>query len=86
MRWRKMKLTREERKIEAELERGEWVDAPKEQFDEIVRMLELRRKDAVLNIRVNSCDLKLLKAKAKKRGIKYQTFISEILHRIAHHS
>ena len=81
-----MKLTREEKKIEAELERGEWVEAPKEEFDRIAKMLELRRKDAVLNIRVNGNDLKLLKQKAKKRGIKYQTFISEILHRIAHRS
>ena len=84
MRWRKMKLTREERQIEAELERGEWVDAPKEEFDRIAKMLELRRKDSVLNIRINSQDLKQLKQKAKKLGIKYQTFISEILHRVAH--
>lgn len=42
-----------------------------------------RKKDAVLNIRINSEDLKRIKQKAKKMGVKYQTFISEILHRIA---
>ncbi len=38
---------------------------------------------AVMNIRVNSNDLEHIKRKAQKLGIKYQTFISEILHRVA---
>jgi predicted DNA binding CopG/RHH family protein len=48
-----------------------------------VQTLEARKKYAVLNIRVNSYDLAHLKQKAQKMGIKYQTFISEILHRVA---
>ncbi len=81
---RRTKLTREERQIENELIRGEWRDVSKEEFSRIARALALRRKDAVLNIRINSQDLKNIKQKARKLGIKYQTFISELLHRIAH--
>ena len=81
---RRIKLTREERQIEDEISRGEWRDVSKEEFDRIARIVALRRKDAVLNIRINSQDLKNIKLKAKKLGIKYQTFISELLHRIAH--
>jgi len=81
---RRIKLTKEERQIENELIRGEWRDVSKEEFNRIARILALRRKDAVLNIRINSQDLKNIKQKAKKLGVKYQTFISELLHRIAH--
>lgn len=81
---RRIKLTREEKAIEDALIRGEYKDVPKEEFDEIVRAIEARRKDTVLNLRINSYDLSCLKNKAKKLGLKYQTFIAEILHRVAH--
>ncbi len=80
---RKIKLTRQEKAIEDALVRGEYVDVPKEEFDRIARMIAAYKKDAVLNIRVNSQDLRHIKEKAKKLGVKYQTFISEILHRVA---
>ncbi len=81
---RKIKLTRYEQSIEDALERGEYVPASKEEFDRIVRAIGRARKDAVLNIRVNSNDLSLIKSKAKKLGIKYQTFIAGFLHKMAH--
>jgi predicted DNA binding CopG/RHH family protein len=80
---RKMKLTRYEREIEAASERGEYVDADPQTLKKIAAMLEVRKKDAVLNIRINNGDLQSLKQKAAKLGVKYQTFISEILHRVA---
>ena len=80
---RKFKLTRQEREIEEALLRGEYVPVSKEKFDEIVASIEARKKDTVLNIRINSVDLQNLKQKAAKHGVKYQTFISEILHRVA---
>ncbi len=78
---RRIKLTKEERWIEDHAE--EFVPASREEYNKIVEALERRKKDAVLNIRVNSYDLESLKQKARKIGIKYQTFISEILHRVA---
>ncbi len=80
---RKIKLTKQERATEDALLRGEYVSVSKEKFAEIAAALEARKKDAVLNIRVNSYDLEHIKQKAHKLGVKYQTFISEILHKVA---
>ena len=81
---RKINLTRQEKAVEDSLLKGEYVDVSKEKFNEIVASLERRRKNAVLNIRINQNDLDHLKTKAKRLGVKYQTFIAEILHKIAH--
>ncbi len=78
---RKIKLTKEEMAIEEGLE--EFVPVGKNEYEQIVQAIAHRRKDAVLNIRVNSEDLKSLKNKANRMGIKYQTFISEVLHKVA---
>ncbi|OGX16051.1 MAG: hypothetical protein A2166_05420 [Omnitrophica WOR_2 bacterium RBG_13_41_10] len=78
---RKIKLTKEERWIEDHAE--EFIPVSREKFEMIKQAIERRKRDAVLNIRVNSYDLEHLKQKARKLGIKYQTFISEILHKIA---
>ena len=80
---RKIKLTREEKAIEDALLKGEYVSVSQAEYDEIVAAIAARRKDAVLNIRINSGDLKSLKQKAAKVGVKYQTFIAEILHNVA---
>lgn len=82
---RQTRLTRQERQIEEALIHGEYSDVPRIQFEEIAKAIAHRRKDAVLNIRVNSEDLVSIKQKARKLGIKYQAFISELLHRVAHH-
>jgi len=78
---KKIKLTKEEQWIEDHLE--EFVPVSKEEFRKIANALESRKKDAVLNIRVNGFVLDSLKHKARKLGVKYQTFISEILHKVA---
>ena len=78
---RKIKLTKEEQWIEDHAE--EFKPVSKEEFNMIKRALDARKKDAVLNIRVNQNVLNILKQKAQKMGIKYQTFISEILQKVA---
>lgn len=77
------KLSKYEQSIEDAAARGEFVPVPPEEFNRIVAMLARRRKDAVLNIRINSQDLANIKAKARKKGIPYQALISEVLHRLA---
>lgn len=79
---RKIKLSRYEQSIEDSIH--EYVPVSKEEMEEIRRSIEARRKNTVLNIRINQGDLDSLKLKAKKLGVKYQTFISEILHKVAH--
>ena len=78
---RKIKLTKEEKVIEEQLD--EYVPVSRHEYQAIVKAIEQKKKDAVLNIRVNRWDLESIKQKANKLGIKYQTFISEILHKVA---
>ena len=84
MKLRRIKLTKYEQNLERSLLNIDWVPGSKAEFDEIARAIALRRKDAVLNIRINSGDLQNIKEKARRRGVKYQTFIAELLHRVAH--
>ena len=78
---KKMKLTKYEQYIEDHMD--EYVPVSKAKFNTIVKALETRKKDAVLNIRINQGDLNSLKDKAKRLGVKYQSFIAEILHNVA---
>lgn len=80
---RKSKLSRQEKAIEESLLKGEFRNVSKEEFESIAKAVGIRRKDAVLNIRINSEDLKSIKQRAQRLGIKYQTFVAEALHRIA---
>lgn len=77
------KMTREEKNLESALIKGEFKDVGKSEFEAIAQSVAARKKDAVLNIRVNREDLENIKRRAKQYGIRYQTFISEWFHRIA---
>ncbi|MBI2337281.1 MAG: hypothetical protein HYU97_11035 [Deltaproteobacteria bacterium] len=79
----KIKLNEYERTVEKDLIRGKFHPVSSMEFESIARAITQRKKDAVLNIRINNQDLKQLKLKAKKLGVPYQTFISEILRRFA---
>ena len=79
----KTRLNKEEREIEQALVSGEYRPIPQKEFTRIARAIRQKKKDAVLNIRVSSEDLRRLRQKSKSLGIPYQTFISEILHRFA---
>lgn len=78
---KKIKLTKYEQSIEDSID--EYVPVDRREFETMKKMFEARKKDAILNIRINKGDLDNLKDKAKRLGIKYQTFISEILHKVA---
>jgi len=81
----KIKLSKYEQSIEDEIET--YVPVSKEEFERTSKMLAntiaARKKDAVLNIRINQGDLDSIKDKAKRLGVKYQTFIAEMLHNFA---
>jgi len=80
---RKVKLTRQEKAIEGSLLNGKYVNVDKDELTAISQAVASRRKDAVLNIRINSHDLENIKQRAHRLGIRYQTLISEFIHRIA---
>ena len=69
--------------IEKELLKNKNASLSRDEFARIARTIAVRKKDSVLNIRLNSRDLKDIKHKASRLGIRYQTFIAEILHKVA---
>ena len=80
---RKVNLTRQEKAIEDGLLKSEYINVGKGEFAAVAEAIAARKKDAVLNIRVNKRDLEDIKQVARHFGVKYQSFISEIIHRIA---
>jgi predicted DNA binding CopG/RHH family protein len=80
---KRISLSRSERAIERAASRGEYRPAPKAEFERIAEAVARRKKDAVLNIRVNSQDLQSIKEKARRMGIPYQSFVSELIHQYA---
>ena len=80
---RKATLSREEQTIERALLQGEYKDVHPSAFEDIAQSIARRKKDAVISIRVNAQDLRHIKQKARRLGVKYQTFLSELIHRIA---
>ncbi len=80
---KRIKLTRHEKRIEKDLLEGHYVNASEEGLEELKTAIEAHRKNAVLHIRINEGVLQKLKDKSKKLGIKYQTFIAEILRNVA---
>ena len=78
-----IKLTDQEKKIEMDLLDGKYKSISDSEFKNIADAINRRKKDAVLNIRINKQDLDNIKKKARKLGIRYQTFLSEIIHNVA---
>ena len=78
------KLGREEREILEAFERGE-LKRP----EKLVEILEQHRaaaeatfrKDARINIRLSSKDLRALQSRALREGIPYQTLVASVLHK-----
>ena len=80
---RNIKLTSLEKEIEQDLLKGKFIPVSEEEFRNISESIKRRRKDATISLRVNSTDLEHIKQKAKKLGLKYQTLVSELIHRVA---
>ena len=81
------KLSAEEKRMEAEIENGDWTrDADKEINrirSEMVDAAQNRSKDARVNLRLNPDDVEKIRAKADREGIPYQTLIGSVLHKYA---
>jgi predicted DNA binding CopG/RHH family protein len=80
---KKISLTKEERDVENALLHGEFKPLKGKELETIEKALKARKKDVTMTIRVNSEDIKRIKDKANKLGIKYQSYISEIIHQVA---
>ena len=80
---KKLKLTKEEKGVENALLSGEYKPLKGKELKNIEKTLKARKKDITMTIRVNSEDIEKIKSKAKEKGIKYQSYISEIIHQVA---
>lgn len=81
-----VKLTKEEEKLRASIEKGEWSTSAS--FEEDLTKAQTAaqsflKKDSRVNIRISSSDLYRLKRKAAYEGLPYQTLIASILHKYA---
>ena len=81
---RKTKLTKDEKNIEHALLRGEYLNVDKNMCNHVAKAIAARKKDKAISIRLNGTDLELIKRKAKMLGVKYQTFVAELVHQVAH--
>ena len=80
---KKIHLTREEREIMQGIERDEFIPVKGKELKDAADAIAARKKDATLTIRVNSQDIHRIKKMAVKKGIPYQSYISEVIHRVA---
>jgi predicted DNA binding CopG/RHH family protein len=78
-----MRKTKEHREIEEAFRNGTLEDVPASEHKKYQEWAKAQAKDTVISLRINGLDLSFLKAKAAKKGKKYQTYIGEILHREA---
>ncbi len=79
-------LTQDEQKIYDDIHQGNYVPLDEGAYAAMKQRLEQAaaqniRKDARINIRLSSEDLREIKLRANLDGIPYQTLISSILHR-----
>ncbi len=76
-------LDREEKEIMEAIENDEYVPVKGIELKRVADAIAARKKDMTLTIRVNSNDINRIKKMAQKRKIPYQSYISEVIHRIA---
>ena len=80
---KKQHLDQEEKAIMAAIERDEFVPVTGAELRRVADAIAARKKDMTLTIRVNRNDINRIKKMAQKRRIPYQSYISEVIHRIA---
>ena len=80
---RNIKLNAEEKEIMEAIERDEFVPVSGKELHAIADAIAARKKDMTLTIRVNSKDINRLKKLAVAKGIPYQSYLSEVIHRVA---
>ncbi|MBN1393571.1 MAG: hypothetical protein JW959_00875 [Pirellulales bacterium] len=81
---RKKRINDEERALSESFERGEWRTAKRLRREKRTLRDAARRtlqKDARINIRLSSKDLRDVQTIAAQEGIPYQTLVSSIIHK-----
>ena len=76
---KKIVLDQEEKEIEADFEN--YQPASKAFRSRIEKIATSSRKTRAISLRMNESDLNLLKEKAEKNGLPYQTMINVVVHK-----
>lgn len=81
---RKYKLDKEEKKILASVEKGEWVPVKNmkamiEKYAEYAK--NTLKKDQRISIRISKQDLIGIQSKAVDEGVPYQTLVTSVVHK-----
>ena len=76
-------LDQEEKEIMEAIERDKFVAVKSSELKKVADAIAARKKDMTLTIRVNRNDINRIKKMAQKRGIAYQSYISEVIHHVA---
>ena len=80
---RKIKLDSEEQEIMSAIEKDQYVPVSGKELSAVADSIAARRKNMTLTIRVNSEDINRIKKFSQNKGIPYQTYLSEVIHRVA---
>ena len=80
---KKIKLNAQEQDIADAVDRSEFFPVTGKELEKVADAIASRRKDASLTIRVNSRDIEKIKKMANRKGIAYQTYIAELIHKVA---
>lgn len=83
---KKSKLSKEEQELEKALEQGDWQEAPakeKKQLVQSAKEFTKTKKTKTVNLRMTEQDVELLKKRAQKEGLPYQTLLASIAHKYA---
>ena len=80
---KKQYLDAEEKEIMEAIENDEFVPVTGVELRRVADAIAARKKDMTLTIRVNRNDINRIKKMAQKRKIPYQSYISEVIHRVA---
>ena len=80
---KKPKLNKEEQEIMKGIEKDEFKPVTGKELNDVADAVAARKKDTTLTLRVNSQDIDRIKKMANKKGIPYQSYISEVIHRVA---
>ncbi len=81
-----LELDQEEQGLLDSFEKGEWHSVPnlvQQKNMAVDAAKRFLKKDARINIRISSNDLKHIKEKAAFEGMPYQTLVASILHKFA---
>ena len=80
---KKTRLNKEEKAIMKGIENNEFVPVTGKDLNDVADAIAARKKDTTLTIRVNGRDINRIKKMANRKGIPYQSYISEVIHRVA---